>query len=337
MTVRLGVLFEVMGCCALLLAVVLSAWPTLAEEGETMTLEDVVRLFVQGTSPEELIRRIESSRVDFDLTEEMLDELRLAGLSEDVIEAMERRQHELHPPEVPETAVDDEPVEELAGLTVRLTLKGGMNLRAGDEDRGLRVIDLVPQETLAQLGVRDVQARITNVAIYVACHASTHVPDHWRGKTPLGRDFTSVTRHKLLAFHSEATEETPGATKKALIAALLGGSASPDDAEVIVSDLQVPVEIAIELDPADEHDLSVGVAVQIDGRYYRVVSDETRGFVPADHEGSIDVTFELPDNLVLGEHELILQAADYAGNTSLSSLKFVCEASADSIRTEAGF
>ena len=296
MTVRLGVLFEVMGCCALLLAVVLSAGPILADESETMTLEDVVRLFVQGTSPEELIRQIENSRVDFDLAEEMLEELRLAGLSEDVIEAMERRQHELHPPEVPETAVVDEAVEEMAGLTVRLTLKGGMNLRAGDEDRGLRLIDLVPPETLAQLGVRDDQARITNVAVYVACHASTHVPDHWRGKTPLGRDFTSVTRNKLLAFHSEATEETPGATKKAMIAALLG-PASPDAAKPIVLNLLVPVEIAIELDPTDEHDISVGVAVQIDDRYYRVVSDQTRGFVPADHEGSIDVTFELPDNL----------------------------------------
>jgi hypothetical protein len=269
----------VLGCCALLLVVVFSAWPSLAHEDETMTLEEVVRLFVQGISAEELIRRIESSQVDFDLAEEMLGELRLAGLSEDVIEAMERRQLELHPPEVSADYADEEAIEETTGLTVRLTLKGGMQLRTGDEDRGLRVIDLVPPETLTQLGVRDDQARITNVAIYVACHASTHVPDHWRGQTPLGRDFTSVTRHKLLAFHSETTEETVGATKRTVL------------------NLQVPVEIAVELDPTDEHDLSVGVAVQIDGRYYRVVSDGTDGFVPADHEGSIDVTFELPDNL----------------------------------------
>jgi hypothetical protein len=264
-------------CCGLLLAptYLLPSAPAGAEE--TLSLEDVVRLFVQGVSTEDLIGRIETSQVDFDLNEEMLDELRQAELAEEVIEAMVQRQRQLHPPVTPEIELAPEDVAPQAGLTVRLTLQGGTSLRKGDLDRGMRVADLVPPDTLKQLGVRDPEARITNVALYVACHSSTHVPDHWRGQTPLGRDFHSVTRHKMLAFHSEAI---------------------PDNAdERTVLNLEIPEKIAVELDPTEEHDLSAGVAVQIDGRYYRVVSDESEGFVPAEHEGTIDVTIELPDNL----------------------------------------
>jgi len=271
--------FVVAGCLGLLFALTYAPIATLAEEDATMTLEEVVRLFVQGGSAEDLIRRIESSQVDFDLAEEMLEELRLAGLDEAVIEAMLRRQLELHPPPEPEVEPAGDELEQQAGLTVSLTLKGGTELRKGDLDRGMRVADLVPAETLTQLGVRDPEARITKVAIYVACHAATHVPDHWRGKTPLGRDFNSVTRHKMLAFHSEASTEDDDARQWAVLI------------------LDLPEQLAIELDPADEHDLSVGVAVQIDGRYYRVVSDAAEDFVPAEHGGAIDVTFELPDDL----------------------------------------
>jgi hypothetical protein len=261
--------------------------PTLsAGDDDTMTMEDVVRLFVQGSSTEELIQRIQSSQVDFDLADEMLDELRLAGLSEKVIEAMMQRQRELHPPATPEVESAPEETQQQSGLTFRVALQGGTQFRKDDSDRGVRVADFVPPETLEQLGVRDPEARITNVAFYVACHSSTHVPDHWRGQTPLGRDFHSVTRHKMLLFHSEATTEDASTVAE--------GEPPPRDMTMLV--LQVPEQLAAELDPSVEHDLSAGVAVQIDGRYYRVVSGETEDFVPALHEGIIDVTIELPEN-----------------------------------------
>lgn len=281
-------------CCGLLLTSTGLLPSILAGDDEPMTLEDVVRLFVQGSSTEDLIRRIETSQVDFDLEEEMLDELRLAGLAEEVIEAMVQRQQQLHPPETPEAELAQEEVVPQSGLTVRLTLQGGTKFRKGDLDRGMRVADHVPPDTLKQLGVRDPEARITNVAFYVACHSSTHVPDHWRGQTPLGRDFNSVTRHKMLAFHSEAITDDAGLEKPSPAAE---DGATPKTGEWTVLNLEIPEQIAVELDPAEEHDLSAGVAVQIDGRYYRVVSDETEGFVPAEHEGGIDVTIELPDNL----------------------------------------
>ena len=284
-------------CCGLLLAStgLLPSIP--AGVDETMTLEDVVRLFVQGSSTEDLIGRIETSQVDFDLIDEMLDELRLAGLAEEVIEAMVQRQRQLHPPVTPEIELAQEEVAPQAGLTVRLTLQGGTSLRKGDLDRGMRVADLVPPDTLKQLGVRDPEARITNVAFYVACHSSTHVPDHWRGQTPLGRDFHSATRHKMLAFHSEAIPDNGGEAAPETSSSSAEDDATPKAGERTVLKLEIPEEIAVELDPTAEHDLSAGVAVQIDGRYYRVVSDEAEAFVPVEHEGTINVTIELPDNL----------------------------------------
>ena len=278
-------LLAVAACCALLLASICMPPTTLADETERMTLEDVVLLFVQGSSSEDLVRRIESSQVEFDLTQEMLDELRLAGLGEEVIEAMVRRQRELHPPPTPEVEPAEEATPQGPGLTVRLTLQGGTKLRKTEADRGMRVADVVPPDTLTRLGVKDPEARITDVAVYVACHTSTHVPDHWRSKTPLGRDFNSVTRHKMLAFHSEA------------IPASGDGEAADEANAWTVLNLELPEQLTIELDPSDDHDLSVGVAVQIDGRYYRLTSDETQDFVPVEHEGAIDVTFELPDDL----------------------------------------
>ena len=279
--------WAIVGCCGLLVAAICFS-PTLhAADDDTMTLEDVVRLFVQGSSTEELIQRIQSSQVDFDLADEMLEELRLAGLSEKVIETMVQRQRELHPPATPEVEIAPEEIEQQPGLTFRVTLQGGTKYRSGDLDRGMRVSDLVPAETLEQLGVRDPEARITSVAFYVSCHASTHVPDHWRGHSPLGRDFHSVTRHKMLVFHTEATAEDTGTAAED----------DPQRRETSVLVLTLPEQLVAEMDPTAEHDLSAGVAVEIGGRYYRVVSDETEDFVPALHEGLIDVTIELPDSL----------------------------------------
>jgi hypothetical protein len=224
----------------------------------------------------------------------MLDELRLAGLPEKVIEAMQRRQLELHPPPPPADEAETEP--EPDGLAIRLVLHGGTKIR-DDDDRTLRVFDVVPQDTLKLLGVKDQAARITDVAIYVACLSATHVPDHWRGQSPLGRDFNSVTRHRMLVFHGGAVAEASGAAKQSLLARIKGGAAVPDVEEWSVLSLAVPERLNAPVDAAEEHDLSVGVAIRLDGRYYRIVSDELEGFVPADSPAPLEVTVELPDDL----------------------------------------
>ncbi|HXV78119.1 MAG TPA: hypothetical protein VD788_17545, partial [Candidatus Polarisedimenticolaceae bacterium] len=93
---------------------------------------------------------------------------------------------------------------------------------------------------------------------YVACLSATHVPDHWRSKSVLGRDFTSMPRHRLLGLiRGAATEEAAG-----------GGQAN-------VLRLDLPAELVFELDPDQPHVLSVGLAVEVDGRFHRVDSVET--------------------------------------------------------------
>jgi len=69
---------------------------------DLMRTEDVVRMLVTGTSTSEAVAAIRSRDVDFNLSEEMLDELRLAGVPDEVIEAMKERQIELHPPSASE-------------------------------------------------------------------------------------------------------------------------------------------------------------------------------------------------------------------------------------------
>ena len=241
------------------------AWAaTGAATGETLTLEDVVRLHVSGVGADELIARIRAAQVDFDLEEAMLQELRLAGLGEPVIQAMIERQLELHPPP---PAVTVEPAAPAPpGLEVRLRVgePGGGSRPAA----ALRVADAVPPEILKRLGIDDERARIGDVAVYVACVSPTHVPDHWRMQSPLGRDFEATPRHRMLAFVSGATRE--GAADRGMLS------------------LSVPESLAVELDLAETHEIVIGVAIQLAGRYYTASLSSQVELAPADTAREIE-------------------------------------------------
>ena len=89
------------------IAITLSAIaPALAADAP-LTDEDIVRLFVQGQSKAELVKTIGSSDVDFDLSEEMLEELRIAGIPAVVLEAMRKRQAEMEPEQEPTQSAPD--------------------------------------------------------------------------------------------------------------------------------------------------------------------------------------------------------------------------------------
>ena len=75
-----------------------------ADDDEPLRDEDVVRMLVTGMPVNEIVERIGASRVEFDLSEEMLGELAAAGVPAEVIEAMKARQAEL----APEEPVDDD-------------------------------------------------------------------------------------------------------------------------------------------------------------------------------------------------------------------------------------
>jgi hypothetical protein len=68
----------------------------------------------------------------------------------------------------------------------------------------------------------------------------------------------------------------------------------------------------VELDPEDAHDLSVGVAVQIGGRYYRAVSDQTDDLVPAEHDSAVDVTIEASERFDPGSIKVRMMTAPTA-------------------------
>jgi hypothetical protein len=223
--------------------------------------EDVVRAFVAGATAEQLIERIAAAEVAFDLDPEMLDELRGAGLPEPVVQAMIDRQRELDGDDA-----EDEPAPAAADPArpvLRVLLVADRQSKEREPRPALRVPEAIPPGAAETLGLADPEARFSDIAVLLACLHPVHVPDHWRGKTPLGRDFVSTPRHRLLAFH-------PGAVRRD------GSAGSPAMLELEIPDsLEAPVE------NADDHDLLIGIALQVDDRFYLVARDVLNGLTVA--------------------------------------------------------
>jgi hypothetical protein len=230
-----------------------------------LTDEDVVRMFVAGRPAAEILDEIERRLVRFDLSDEMRSELRRAGLPEEILAAMAARQEELHPP-APTGPPSAEPGDGAARLVVRLRVAGQ---RQGE--RRLRV-DATLDPGLAaswQLDGEIARAPLEDVALYLACRSATHVPDQWRDRSALGRDFVSMPRHQLLAFVSGAVREDGERRPATLV-------------------LEVPETITAVLEPEEAHDLSVGIALRAGGRYYRLLDAAQDGVRPV--EGTIELS-----------------------------------------------
>ena len=252
--------------CAALAAVLL-AGPL---RSETLSLEDVVRLHVSGLGDDALIARIRAAQVDFDLSEPMLAELRAAGLSESVIAAMTERQNALHPPPPPAAAPDEREDEVAAhGGTLELRVHSG----AAGKDGALELRTATaapPDRPPAGSGKAAAGAAIDDAALWVACLDPTHVPDHWRMESPLGRDFETVPRHRMLHFLSGAKGE--GAT-----------GAGP-------LRLALPATIAVQLDPGDTHRIVIGFAVRLGGRWVATSLSGPHALEAARGTAALDVT-----------------------------------------------
>lgn len=258
-----------LGVCGIALLAASGTAP--AADPEPMSLEDVVRLHVSGVGADELISRIRGAQVDFDLSDPMLEELRLAGLPPSVIQAMIDRQRELHPPQ---------PSAEPAGSSAAATSYAlVVHLRVGspgakrDEGSTLRVHDAVPTGLRQRLRIDDPQARIEALAVFVACLTATHVPDHWRMESPLGRDFEGTPRHRMLGFLSSEDATRPG---------------DPPPKQHGELSLQLPETLSVELDPAEPHQIVAGVAVRLAGRFYTVSQSGDFELVPSGTHNDID-------------------------------------------------
>ena len=228
---------------ALLACLVLGAGTATAG---ALTPEDVVRMHVTGIDAETIVEQIRSSGGSFELDDEMVVELRAAGLPSAVIEAM------LATSPAPEI-VEEPPAPEFQGSPLRILLNPA---RDPTKPERLRMSVRIGPELKNALGLhRSTEGGwIQDVAIFVACLSSTHVPDHWRTKSPLGRDFDRMPRHAQLLFVGDAKrDENKDGT--------------------LQLELEIPETLEVELESATPHDLMLGVAVRIDDRYYLIASD----------------------------------------------------------------
>jgi hypothetical protein len=217
-------------------------------------VEDIVRWHVASVPEGEIVARIHSSAVEFDLSDEMIEELRLAGLSDSILTAMHERQAELHPA-TPGPSATPEPATSLV-----LRLRG---TKAGAPAH-LSLPTQVPPAIASRLSLEDKAPVVTGLALYAACLRATHVPDHWRAESPLGRDFATMPRHQMLLF--------------------LPLDAHAD--KTITAEL--PPSIEVPLDPSDTHDVDVGVAARIGDRYYRLESDTWKALALAEHPEGLE-------------------------------------------------
>jgi len=261
--------------CALILAfgLALSVLPLPAQDEAPLTEVDIVRRVMAGTDAKSLIELIGSSTVAFDISQEMQEELALAGVPARVIQAMVAKQREQ---DGPGAGDDAEPIDfDDAFLEARLFIL----LDAGEPDEGdteptLRIEESMPPPLAEELRLKDDEARFSDVGIFLICRTADHVPDHWRSQTPLGRDFNWTPRHRLLEFVSGATRREPGKVSKTLQRLTGDALTSPG-----VLELTLPNAIEVEMEPGVVHDISLGLALEAGGRFYMLQEDRWDGLL----------------------------------------------------------
>jgi hypothetical protein len=201
-------------------------------EPKPMSNEDVVRMVAAGTPETEVLDAVRTRPSEFDVSEEMIQELRLAGVPEAVLTAMKARAVSPAPPTV------DRPPRGTVRVVVTLGAKTLKCPAYADED--LKTHLRLPKETE--------QRQVKDLAVFLACMTSEHVPDLWRGKTPLGRDMTGTLRHEMLEFVAGDTPE-----------------GKPPN-------LVLPDALRADVDDVEPHDLVLGVAARIGDRWYTLSS-----------------------------------------------------------------
>jgi len=245
---------------AWLVGLILLGFVTAQDATPPMTDEEVVRMFVAGLTTDEIIGEIERRRPDFDLSPEMLEELRRVRIPEAVLQTMIARQAEKRREE--QAGLDIEEVASHPRLLIRLNPDV-------DESKTVSVKRGIDPQFAAEweLGNAPEDRVFDDLALFVACLTGDHVPDQWRSKSPLGRDFFSpMPRHELLVFLSTAPGE---------------GDDGQDGRRVT---LALPPTIEVPLEAGESHDLMIGLALQVSGQYRRLRSDLWRGVVVGEEE-----------------------------------------------------
>jgi len=224
--------------CACVLAI---AWAA-ADAGDAapataLTNEDIVRMVATETPEREILEAIGSRPEAFDVSDDMVAELSLAGVSPAIVAAMRRKHNEAAPQVLPSERQGRGKVR--LSVTLNAGAAGARTLRLpawADED----------VKALLQLPKENDQREVKDVAVFLACATAEHVPDLWRSKSPLGRDMVGATRSEMLAF---VAGDTPAGKKP---------------------QLTVPDRIEADVDGSEPHDLLVGVAARIGDRWFQL-------------------------------------------------------------------
>jgi len=205
------------------------AAPPSGEPGAPLTNVDIVRMVMDRVPEKDIIRTIrESSATDFDLDPEILEELRAAGVTEPVLDAMKKAHKAASGPAPP-------PAEEPASSRLELRFEGDPNADA--------------MTRTAVFFAADPNGNIPfTMALFVICVEPTHVPDFWQTKSPLGGGFP---RHAMIWFN-DAT--SPYETRRGMRGMDYIALDLPATVTVDVADGAVPGE--------NLHSLALGIIVR---------------------------------------------------------------------------
>jgi hypothetical protein len=275
---------------------------------EPLRGETIVQLHMQGTSRRELIRLIRERQVDFDVSTEILTELRLAGLDESVIDAMIDRQRQMDR----ERERGRENFFEGAGVTLKVLLNPD---RKRARQGRLRIGEEVNPKlaSLWRLDSATDQRKFRDVAVFLACRTHDHVPDGWRALTPLGSDPQPMERHRMLAFAPGARWNRGSFLSRFGFAPTLrafntdrqnvagGASIQPGPRQPGHLELMLPDFLEVRLQSGVEHDLTVGIALLVGHDYYHWKLSSV-------------------DGVLLGNDPLTLEARLKSGNSKVEAL-----------------
>jgi len=215
-----------------------TAGPDAATVSEApLTNEDIVRMVASGTPEPEIREAIRTRKETFDLTDEMVDELKLAGVSAGTVAAMVKRHAELAPPVAPPERESPDRVRLVVSLNAR-----------GSGSRTLKVPAWANEDAKAALRLpkETDQREVKDLAVFLSCTTAEHVPELWRSKSPLGRDMSFVARHQMLAF---VPGDTPVGKEPRLV---------------------LPAQLEAEVDGEEPHDFVLGIAARIGDRWIQL-------------------------------------------------------------------
>jgi hypothetical protein len=222
--------------------------------------EDVVRMLVAGKPASAIVEAIHKApAVDFDVSPEMITELQSVNLPSEVLAAMKARMADLE-----RAKATEERVQAITpGPKLRIHFAGTTTLRLSDWGTAALGEKL-------QLDLRNTKDReIRDVAFFLACTTEVHVPDQWRSKTPLGRDF-SVPKHQMLFFQPGAAHLSASDVATALPEAFR--KTRDDGTAAGWFEVTLPPEIAVEVSTDEPHDLLLGIALDVQGNWHPLVT-----------------------------------------------------------------